>query len=278
MRLPQYSQSLAFYFVGTLMCASLVCGQESTTNSTNSIGTISVTGRGKVKALPTTVELVGNIAIEAELAGDALTKFLATKEAAVAAVKKLGLENLQIETGGFAVGPSATNDSSASAILSRSRGVAPEAPKVNVQESLRIRLGQIHKMDRNKLAEAIAKLIDAAKESGVTFGPPAGSRNIIISRDDYIGFVIFSIDDTNELREKAEALAMEEARTKATRLAKLSGGGLGEIRSVQETSQPYIPSSLRALPPELSPKFDEIEITANLQVQFQILRDEGSGK
>src|SRR5262245_48782476 len=49
---------------GTLLIGAVSIGQET-------IG-ISVSGRGRVKAAPTTVELTGTISAEAELTGDAL--------------------------------------------------------------------------------------------------------------------------------------------------------------------------------------------------------------
>jgi hypothetical protein len=119
------------------------------------------------------------------------------------------------------------------------------------------------------LLETLAKIVDAAKEAGVAFGPAPGTR-VSISSEGPPAFATFSIDDASQLREKAETMAMEDARAKATRLAKLSGNRLGDIRSVQE-SQLYS-ASLRSLPPEMSSKLDEIEINVTLQVSFQIVR------
>ena len=115
--------------------------------------------------------------------------------------------------------------------------------------------------------------MDVLKEAGVTFGPPSGPR-VSITREDVAGIATFSIDDSAEvqqLREKAEALAMQDARTKAERLIKLGNGRLGEIRSLQESQSSYITSSLRSLPPEQSARFDEIEINVTLQISFQML-------
>jgi uncharacterized protein YggE len=244
-------------------------GMVTTSAAQDTSRGLTVTGRGKVKAPPTTVEITGNISAEAELASDALTKFLTTRETAVAAIKKLGIENLQVESGSFAIGPpAAINDISAQLILSRNRQSAPEPPKVLMQESVRLRLGQIHKLDRSKLIETLAKIIDTAKEAGVAFGPVVQGR-ISITRDETPGFMTFSIDDTSEHRDKAETLAMEDVRKKADRLAKLSNSQLGEIRSIQESQTPsYVPSSLRSLSAEQSAKLDDMEISVVLNVSF----------
>lgn len=254
--------------VGLLVLSAAATGQEPASN------TIGVTGRGKVKVAPTTVELTGLINIEAELAADALTKFRTAKQSVTAAIQKVGASDLTVEMGGFGIGPSATGDSTAQMILNRSRGAAPEPPKVVIQETVRLRLKKIDKIEREKLFELLTKVIDSAKEAGVVFGPLPGSNRISISRDDYQGFATFMIDELQAAREQAESQAIQDARTRAERLAKLAGCRLGEIRSLREvarTSDLATSSILRQPNPEQSQKLDEIEISATIQVDFKLL-------
>ena len=253
--------------VGWLILVVTATAQEPPHN------TIGVTGRGKVKVAPTTVELVGLINIEAELAADALTKFRTTKQTVTDAIQKIGATDLTLEIGGFGIGPSGTGDSTAQMIINRSRGAAPEPPKVVIQESVRLRLKQIDKIEREKLYELLTKVIDAAKEAGVVFGPPPGSNRLSINRDEFQSFATFSIDDAQTAREQAESQAIQDARTRADRLAKLANCGLGEVRSLRETirTSDFTSSLGRPVNPEQSQKLEEIEISATIQVEFKLI-------
>jgi uncharacterized protein YggE len=255
--------------IGFLIVVSGAAAQEP-------LNTISISGRGKIKVAPTTVELSGMISIESELAGDALTKFRTAKQSFSEAIPKLGIPELTMEMGGFSIGPSGMNDSTAQMIINRSRGTA-EPPKVTVQESVRLRLKQIDKLDRDKLFELLAKIIDASKESGVTFGPPPGSNRLSIPREDTQSFVTFTIDEPQAAREQADSRAMQDAHVRAERLAKLAGCPLGEVRSIREVARAteYLSSGLRVTIPEQSSKLEEIEITSVLQVDFKMLPPNG---
>jgi len=235
----------------------------------------SVQGYGSVRALPTSVEVVGLISADAELAGDALTKFRSAKEAALAAMKQLDIANLTVEVSGLAFGPSTMNQTTAESILNRARGVAPEPPKVQMQETLRLRLADIDQFAPEQLLETLAKLVDAGQEAGVKFGASPSSRSISSLRDEPATFVTFRLDNSPALRKQAEEQALQDARATAARLAELSGLELGEINSVQAAVS--IPSSLRNAPPDQSSRLEEIEISVTLQVQFA-LRSPGQSR
>ena len=50
--------------------------------------------------------------------------------------------------------------------------------------------------------------------------------------------VTFVVDNADELREKAYQQAFKQARDRAQRLAKLAGGEVGAVVSVQESAEP----------------------------------------
>lgn len=229
---------------------------------------LTVQGHGKTRARPTSVEVVGTISADAELAGDALTKFRSAKGAALEALQGLGIANLTVEAKGYALGPSTMNQNATELILNRTRGVAPEPPKVLMQESLHLRLSAIDKLEYDQVLEALAKIVDGGKEAGVTFGSPQSLRSLSSSREELSTFATFLVDDLAAMREQAEVQALQNARTTATRLAKLSGLELGEIRAVQESN--YLASSLRPSSPEQSSKFEDLEVSVTLQVQFAL--------
>jgi uncharacterized protein YggE len=251
-------------------------GQERTSTA-ESAGTISVSVIGKAKSAPTSVELTGSIAADAELAGDALAKFAGSKAAALAAVEKMNLSQVTVETSGFSIG-TPIMDPTAS-ILSRTRGTV-EPLKVTIQETIRVRMAGIDRFDRQEVIKTLIRLIDVLKESGVTFGPPAGTR-ILTSRDDGPGIVTFRVDDVRSLEEQAEVEAMKIAQRKAERLARLSGTRIGEVRSVSSSTRgasTYSISGTRTASPEESSKLGDIEIDVVLNVQYSLRQDAPSSR
>jgi uncharacterized protein YggE len=248
---------IAWYIIVT----SVASAQEPTNQS------ISVSGRGSVKVPPTSVEILGTISSGADLATDALAKFRSAKDSAVNAIQKLDLKELTVETGGFVIAPPAQPDSSTQ-ILMRSRQGVPDPPSMQIHESIRIRLKQIDKMDRDQLTATLARIMDAAKEAGVSFGPSPSASRISVIREELPATVTFMIDEPGAARAKAEAQAMQDAREKADRFVKLSGGRLGHIQSLRES---YMPSPLRTAHPDQSSKLDPIELSVTLDVQFRLL-------
>src|SRR5450432_580340 len=85
--------------------------------------------------------------------------------------------------------------------------------------------------------ETTLKLIDFARDNGLQVGP--GSMNyyqvqMAMQSGAGMSMIAFKIPDPAPLREKAYKLAIDDARSKATRLAELSGVKLGRILSVTD--------------------------------------------
>lgn len=254
----------------SLLAVAVVAPAQETTG-------IVVHARGRAKAVPDTAEILGTINAEAELAGDALTKFRSARQSALEAVNGLGISDIKVDTTGFSIGPAGPTDST-SQILLRSRGGTPSPPKIAAQEFLRVKLNQVDKMDRDRLVDTLVKVIDAAKEAGVIFGPPPNGPRVSITREDNLSFVTYTLADMNAVRQAAESNALLDARAKAERLAQLSGCQLGEIRSIQESSVNYLPSSIRSSPPDTSSRLDELEVHVVLQVSFHTSPGRGASK
>src|SRR5262245_28332217 len=89
----------------TALTVAAAFAQESTPPNT-----LSLVGRGKVKVRPTMLELSGTLSVEAELSGDALTKFRTAKQAINESIPKLGITNLTMEMTGFSIGPAGPTD------------------------------------------------------------------------------------------------------------------------------------------------------------------------
>src|SRR4030095_1238660 len=124
------------------------------------------------------------------------------------------------------------------------------------------------------------------KDAGLTIGPPTPTNyyqyQMMMNRGETnMGIASFKIESANELREQAYAKAIENARAKAERLAKLSGVKLGRVVSVQDGVMPqnpnqvvyaaHYPGAAAGGEAELpSPVAGDITLNARLTVQFAI--------
>ncbi len=161
--------------------------------------------------------------------------------------------------------------------------------KVAVTEQLRVVLKDADKLDLDKLLETTLKLIDVGRDNGLKIGPGAMSyyqiQMMAQSGNAGMAMISFKIADPATMREQAYKLAIDDARTKATRLADLAGLKLGRILSVQDQDAAmskndaqmnyYIMMATGQTKPDAetglsSSVFGEIPLTVHLNVQFEI--------
>ena len=107
--------------------------------------------------------------------------------------------------------------------------------KVAVQERLTVSLSGINTMNADKLLESVIRIVDVIKDAGLVIGPgPKSMIEIQLSRGQPATLATFRLSDTDSLRQQAYEAAMQQARSKAERLAQLAGVQLGEIVSIRE--------------------------------------------
>jgi hypothetical protein len=85
--------------------------------------------------------------------------------------------------------------------------------------------------------ETIGKLLDTAQDSGTGVGPSQADFNMAYRYGNNLNMSIvrFVVRDLDELRETAYQQAVDDARKRAQRLARLNGVRLGDVLSVTET-------------------------------------------
>ncbi len=110
--------------------------------------------------------------------------------------------------------------------------------QIDVSSTVRVRLKNVRDVPPDELIKTVGRLLDVAQDAGVDIGPNAAEmmramRYGHVRRIDACpcGFVVA---DLTELREKAYEKAVADARSRATRLAKLHQVKLGAALSVQE--------------------------------------------
>jgi uncharacterized protein YggE len=246
---------------------------------------ISVYGTGETVAKPDVVEISLRATATAELTGDAIIKYRDTKRRTLEAFDKLKLDKLEIEE----LGVSLSDQTSAEAMQMMWRGMQAPAgkAKVEISSALQLRLAGIREHSPEQVMETVGKLLDTAKDSGASIGPTQAEMNMAwrYGQQPNSTLVRFIVRDLNKLREEAYENAVEDARKRARRLAKLNGIKLGDVLGVQEvqvsgddqqmTTTPWgqvIPSHKKASEPEISSEqFAEIPFRVKLLVRFSIL-------
>lgn len=248
---------------------------------------ISVYGNGEMVAKPNVVEISLRATAAAELTADAIVKYRDTKRRTLEAFDKLNLGKLEVQE----LGVSLTDQTSAEQMQNMWRGmgnVTTGKTKVEISSALQLRLSGIRELSAEQVMENVGKLLDTAKDSGASIGPTAAEMNMAwrYGQQPNSTLVRFILTDLNKMREEAYQNAVDDARTRAERLAKLNGVKLGGVLGVQEisvsgddqqmTTTPWgqvIPAGGRSKhrePEVSSEQFTEIPFHVKLQVRFAI--------
>jgi uncharacterized protein YggE len=276
-----------FRGTGAVLTALLLISAAPLRAADNTDG-ITVIGNGEAKSRPTQVEISGLVAGDAELAADAIVKYRDAKKHAVDALNNLKLPSLSIESQGFTVNQAIDQNMQ----MQMMRGMNPGAnakAKVQVAEQLRLVLKDLDKIENEKLMDTLLKVLDTAKDNGLVVGPGLPQNyyqmQMAVQQGRGTSMITFKLPDPKELRDAAYKDAMENAKTRAQRLADLSGVKLGKILSIREgvvggspnvniSYDPY-GNQLRA-PTEgtdlTSQMFTEIPMKVALTVQFEIAK------
>lgn len=241
-------------------------------------------GVGKIDAKPTIVELTGTINGEAELAGDAVTKFRGNRQTAIEAIDALEIPGLTIEGTGVSVN-SAMTQQQMQAIMQGMPAQGDSAGKLAVSEPLKLTLVGVEDMDTEQLLETLVKIVDAGKDSGIVIGTMPTNMNVYYrSGNTRTPLAKFKLSNVNEVKARAYEQAIADARTQAERLAEISGVKLGPITGIREGNLPgknnqqvvyYNPYMQQQDDDDQFTSTDlrDITVTISLQVDFSIVEE-----
>ncbi|QDT97592.1 SIMPL domain-containing protein [Gimesia aquarii] len=271
----------------TLNLVLFVCwGANVLTVSADEANGITVVGMGSIEAKPSVVELTGMVIGQGQLAGDAVTKYHGNRRRAETAFKNLNIPGLEIVEEGMSL-YSSLNASQMQAMM---RGMAvnnTQSQQLSVSEMIKIRLTGIDKLSSQELLETIVKIIDSGKDAGVIIGNdttptipgqynPSKARNTMAT---------FKVTNVGKLKEEAYQKAVQDAKTQAEKLAKLTGVKLGKVVSIngdggvpKSSSVVYYPGYSRSSMTASTGKNDEqpspllkkIPISVAVRVTFSI--------
>ena len=248
-------------------------------------GGIAVSGTGEMRAKPDIVEVNLRISGNAEITDDAIVKHRDAKQRVLDAFKALKMDNIKFDEQNLGLRPGGNAQQAYQAAMNGDTTNLSKRTQIEITSNLRLRLTDIANETQEDLMKKIGKLLDVAQDSGAAIGPSQQELSMAYRYGRMPDGVIvnFIISDVAEIREKVYQLAIEDAKKRAERLARLSGVTLGSPVSIQEVmvsgesgsrvSQPWEYVAAQAEPNKgevSSNTFSESRFQVKLMVRFGI--------
>ncbi len=270
-----------------LLVVGLALFIANSTSWAQSRSGISVKATGTVKLRADVLELEGHVSGNAELAGDAITKYRSNRQRAVEAIEALQVPALKVNSGRIDI--TSAMDAAAQQQMMRGGGMATASANrpLNVSEPLSIRIDGIDKLTNDQIMETLVKILDAGKDAGITLGAKAGqpAYNPYTGGYNTSGSALarFRLSDVEGSRQKAFEDAMKNATRQGERLAKLAGLKLGKVKSINESAatspqtqqfNPYLAYMTQDSDKEAelftSSSLQDITVSAVIDVEFEV--------
>ena len=218
---PQRSGVVRVLFCGALLLigglSHSLAAQPLSAGETDKKISVSATGTASVK--PDVAEIRTVLRTSASLATDALKKFRANRRRAIERFNGLKLKDLAIEGGGQSISSMNPGEGNQMAFFAgQANNANPDAANLVAAETLLIRLPAIDTMKEEQVIDAVVKIVDAAKDSGLT-----------------LASVRFKSSNVEKYRAEAVRDAMKSARQKAETLAAASNAKVGPVLSVSSS-------------------------------------------
>ena len=255
---------------------------------------ISVIGVASAQVKPSVVEIGATLSAEGELANDARVKERDARQKVIDTMKTRAPE-VALEFRGISVNP--VFDASAIAMARQQQIMIQNGMVVQMQqnqqqdiprrygvtEQVRLVLKDTDKLDAAKLVETVVRLIDIARESGLSVGQ-LNINNVTSYSSTSIQppppLIVCKASNGATVREEAYKAAMEDARKKASALAGIAGVKIGKVVGVEEmeaggqgaqssqTGQAAQKGTEAAISSEL---VGELSLNVRLGVRFEIV-------
>ena len=202
--------------------------------------TIVMSGQGEIRAVPDTVTLSAGVTVQAATAAAALAADSSRMQAVMAALRKQGVADKNIQTSQFSVSPQYANND----------GQAARLTGYQVTNEVSVRLEDV-----TKLGTTLDALVTAGANQ--------------------MNGINFSIADTTALLAQARQQAVADALAKAQTYAKAAGVTLGAIQSIGESDnggpRPLYAAAPMAMAARAVPvAMGEERVTATVSIVWQI--------
>lgn len=239
--------------------------------------TIVVNGHGETRVRPDRVEFRFQVAASAEKAADAVTKIgekaAKVKNALTEAAKDRKLDAASVTEGGLEFGAPPGSDEGM--VIMPGGGGDEGSGEVMLQRTLTMAVNGIDAMKEADVAEHVAAIVDAAVAAGASYS--GGVQWDWSGRGLVPATVVFRMSDPQAALAKAWDAAAEDAKKRATEIAKRFGREVGAVTKVQEVqnslpgaeAQPVMPGQ-PASHESIFSGMGEAKITAELTVEFRL--------
>ena len=174
---------------------------------------ITVVGRGEVKAKPDVATVNLGVEVTAPTVGEAMTEANARMKTILASMKNLGIADKDIETSNFSINFE-RQEPAAPAVSEAMQGAKANETKTPAGFYRVNNMIQVTIRDLDKVGD----VLDAAVE--------AGANNV--------WGVSFGLDSTDALESEAREKAVADARTRAESLAELNDVTVGDVIAISE--------------------------------------------
>jgi hypothetical protein len=196
---------------------------------------------------PDAVIIRGELSVTAESAGEALTKYRDSRRRAIKMLEDLAIPNFSVTGSGPTIGIGFGGDERmAIRNMMFADGGENAEPKASATETLVVKITGITDLDAG--ANAVAKVIDKAKEAGIRITSPdlmsqyemgwLGFAGLSQRKNRLEAAIAYVVGERAKMEEAACAKAMEDARRRAEMLARLAGRKLGAPTAISQEETP----------------------------------------
>ena len=244
---------------GVLIYLASLIGYQSRYLDQQNQNQITVSGEGKVYAKPDVAMVSLGVKADGATVADVTKSGTDKMNAVIAAIKKLGIDDKDIQTTNYSLSPVYSNT------------VVPlpavySLPMMPVQSSSKL-TGYTLEQDVQVKIRDFTKIPDVLSEASTS------GANVV-------GDLQFTVDNPEQFKDQARAQAIAQAKTDAENMAKESGINLGKIINVYEgySPVPVMYNSAKAMgggvaesapAPVIEPGQQEIDVTINLTYQVR---------
>jgi len=225
-----------FSLVALLVAAAPAAGQALADEHEPPKRTITINGKGSVKAAPDKVSVSAGVESQAPTAQEAFAKNTAAMTRVVDTLKEAGIDPKDIQTTNFSVSPRYDT---------RDDGKPARLVGYSVSSSVYVTMHDI-----DKVGIILDQLVTAGANS--------------------IGGISFDIDKPEEKQNEARKAAMEDAIAKAKLYVEAAGAELGPVMTITEQGG-YVPRTMAAPMMESAAKPAPIEPgTESVDIEVQV--------
>jgi len=145
-------------------------------------------------------------------------------------------------------------------------------------ETLTFIVPEIHRLTDEQVQDLAAKILDAAKDAGLTLGLPNDQNPYVYNYNSYRPQVVyFRLSNVEGARQRALDLAAKDARTRAEQMAKRLKVNLGKALQVRDATRSnvinrQVVNTGDTSPSESSATLHDMAIEATLSVEYEILK------